>query len=65
MTPAIDLTLPVCILDSAQNSGKRLPLTFLELLLNACGDAETRIELITYQTRKKLFSNIQHFHFLE
>lgn len=62
MTPTIDLTLPVCVLDSAQNAGKRPPLTFLELLLNAygdnvCGDTETRIELITYQTRKELFSN--------
>lgn len=61
MTPAIDLTLCVCILDSAQKAGKRLPSTFLELLLNACGDnvcgdAETRTDLITYQTRKELFS---------
>lgn len=62
MTPTIDLTFPVCVLDSAQKAGKRPPLTFLELLLNAygdnvCGDTETRIELITYQTRKELFSN--------
>lgn len=62
MTPTIDLTLPVCVLDSAQKAGKRPLLTFLELLLNAygdnvCGDTETRIELITYQTRKELFSN--------
>lgn len=60
MTPTTDLTVPVCIrLDDAQNAGKSICaflLTFLELLLNARGGTERRIELITYQTRNELFS---------
>lgn len=67
MTPTIDLTVPVRIwLDSAQNAGKMLLSTFLELLLNACGVTEMRIGPITYRTRNELSSrSTQHFHFLE
>lgn len=60
MIPTIDLTVPVCNqTGNAQNAGKSISaflLSFLELLLNACGGTEMRIELITYQTRNELFS---------
>lgn len=47
-----------------KNAGKKLLLTFLELLMNTCGSTEMRTQLLIDRSRKELLQRTtQHFHF--